>query len=120
MTGVGGDPARLAQSVASTVSRVPGVTRLTGGRRVEAATYHAGGKVVGVVVREHVVSVHLVVSALPLPPVVERVRGAAAEVLAGLGASQAVEVVVEDLDLDAFQGAGCGGPRAAAAGKTPA
>ncbi|MBA2629875.1 MAG: hypothetical protein H0U84_02490 [Thermoleophilaceae bacterium] len=100
MTNTGADRAALAQAVAAGVLRVLGVARLTGGRGVEAATYHPGGKVVGVVVRDDAVSVHVVARGRSLTRVVEDVRAATREVLSARGRPVPVEVVVEDLELD--------------------
>jgi hypothetical protein len=91
--------ATLAQAVAAAVGAVPGVARLTGGGGVEAATLYPGGKVIGVVVDAHAVTVHVVAGELPLASLITRVQAAVAAVLADLGASQAVDLVVEDLDL---------------------
>jgi hypothetical protein len=91
--------ATLAQAVAAAVGAVPGVARLTGGSGVEAATLYPGGKVVGVVVDAHTVTVHVVAGELPLASLIARVRAVVVAVLADLGAGQAVDLVVEDLDL---------------------
>lgn len=93
------DPGLIAQAVAMGVAGVAGVARLTAGSGVEAATYYAGGKTIGVVVREDQVRLHVVVSELPIAPVTERVRAAAQRVLRAHGAERPVEVVVEDLEL---------------------
>jgi hypothetical protein len=68
------DPGVIAQAVASGVAGVAGVARLTSGVGVEAATYFAGGKTVGVVVRQDQARVHIVLSQLPIAQVTERVR----------------------------------------------
>ncbi len=94
------DPGPIAQAVAAGVAGVAGVARLTAGAGVEAATYYAGGKTIGVVVRKDQVTVHIVVMELPVARVAERVREAALEVLRALGTQHAVEVVVEDVELD--------------------
>jgi hypothetical protein len=85
--------------VAEAVKAVPGVARLSPGTQVEVATQYAGGKVIGVGLSAEVVFVHVVVDLLPVAPVAEAVRSAAATALASLGDRRRVEVVVEDLDL---------------------
>jgi hypothetical protein len=94
------DPGVISQAVALGVAGVAGVARLTAGAGVEAATYFAGGKTVGVVVRKDQLRVHIVVSQLPIAEVSERVREAAQRVLGALGAERPVEVVVEDLEVE--------------------
>ncbi len=94
------NPGVIAQAVAFGVAGVAGVARLSPGAAVEAATYFAGGKTIGVVVRRDEVVVHVVVSELPLVQVTERVRKAAQRVLRALAAERPVEVVVEDLELE--------------------
>ena len=94
------DPGVISQAVALGVAGVAGVARLTPGAGVEAATYFAGGKTVGVVVRQDQVRVHIVLSQLPIVEVAERARAAAQRVLGALGAERRVEVVVEDLEVE--------------------
>ncbi len=94
------NPGVIAQAVALGVAGVAGVARLTSGTGVEAATYFAGGKTVGVVVRQDQVRVHIVLSQLPIVEVAERARAAAQRVLGALGAERRVEVVVEDLEVE--------------------
>jgi hypothetical protein len=94
------DPGVIAQAVALGVAGVAGVARLSPGAGVEAATYFAGGKTVGVVVRQDQVRVHIVLGQLPIAEVAERAREAAQRVLRALGAERPVEVVVEDLDVE--------------------
>ena len=60
------DRAALAAAVATALARVPGVARLSPGTGVEVATQVAGGKVVGVAVRDDTVVAHLVVDRLDL------------------------------------------------------
>ncbi len=91
----------LAREVAAAVAQTDGVARLTPGRGVEAATYYPGGKTQGVVVTgEGSVEVHVVISALPVVKVVERVQRAVGDVLARYGEPRRVGVVVEDLVLE--------------------
>jgi hypothetical protein len=94
------DPGVISQAVALGVAGVAGVARLTPGAGVEAATYFAGGKTVGVVVRQDQVRVYIVLSQLPIAQVTERVREVAQRVLGALGAERPVEVVVEDLEVE--------------------
>jgi len=94
------DPGVIAQAVASGVADVAGVARLSPGAGIEAATYFAGGKTVGVVVRQDQVRVHIVLSQLPIAQVTERVREVVQRVLEALGAERPVEVVVEDLEVE--------------------
>jgi len=93
-------PGVIAQEVALGVAGVPGVARLSAGGAVEAATYFAGGKTAGVVVRDDQVVVHIVVNELPIAQVTEHVREVAQEALQALGAARPVEVVVEDLEVE--------------------
>lgn len=93
-------PGVIAQEVALGVAGVPGVARLSPGGAVEAATYFAGGKTAGVVVREDQVVVHIVVNELPIAQVTEQVREVAQEALRAFGATRTVEVVVEDLEVE--------------------
>lgn len=93
-------PGPIAQAVAAAIAGVADVARLTAGAGVEAATYYAGGKTIGVVVGKDQITVHIVVMELPVARVAERVREAALEVLGALGARHAVDVVVEDVELD--------------------
>jgi hypothetical protein len=90
----------LVRAVAACVSSLPGVACLTGGPGVEAATYYRGGKVVGVVVRDGRMSVHLVANALPIQKVVADVREAITGFLRDQDHGFAVEIVVEDLEVD--------------------
>ena len=94
------DPGVISLAVALGVAGVAGVARLTPGAGVEAATYFAGGKTVGVVVRQDQVRVYIVLSQLPIAEVAERAREAAQRVLRALGAERLVEVVVEDLEIE--------------------
>jgi hypothetical protein len=98
-TTAAGERARLALAVASAVDRIEGVRRF-GGRAVEIATQHRGGRVIGIVLAPRVVSVHLVAESLPLEPVLQAVRAAVGRVLADAEDGRAVSVHVEELDLD--------------------
>jgi hypothetical protein len=97
--------ARLARAVAAGAVQTAGVARLSPGHGVEAATYYPGGKIQGVIVRDDgSVEVHVVLAALPVADVVERVQRSVEE---GAGAGYGgqprvarVDVVVEDLMLD--------------------
>ncbi|PZR85738.1 MAG: hypothetical protein DLM67_25240 [Candidatus Nephthysia bennettiae] len=94
------DPGLIAQTVALHLAGLAGVARLTAGAGAEAATYYAGGKTLGVVVRQDLVRLHIVVLELPLVGVAERVRETVQRALRALGAERPVEVVVEDVELD--------------------
>ncbi|MDQ6772230.1 MAG: hypothetical protein M3024_04460 [Candidatus Dormibacteraeota bacterium] len=93
------DPGRIAQALALQVAGSGGV-QLTAGAGVEAATYYAGGKTIGVVVRPDTVRIHIVISELPVARVAERVRETVQRALHELGAERPVEVVVEDVEMD--------------------
>ena len=97
--------AGLARAVAAGVVKTAGVARLSPGHGVEAATYYPGGKIQGVIVRDDgSVEVHVVLAALPVADVVERVQRSVEEgARAGCGGQPRVcrvDVVVEDLMLD--------------------
>lgn len=98
------DRVAVARVVAAAVTRVPGVARLSAGSVVEAATHHAGGKIVGVTVDHQTVAVRLVVSLLPLPALVDRVRAAVAAALEGLGVTRRVDIVIDDVEIDRLPG----------------
>jgi hypothetical protein len=105
------DRAALAATVATALARVPGVARLSPGSRVEVATQYAGGKVVGVRVRDDAVVAHLVVNRLPLDRVARAARTAAEAALADLGVARRLDLVIDDVDLDQL-------PPTSAAGRT--
>ena len=94
------DRAVLATSVASALTQVPGVARLSPGTGVEVATQFAGGKVVGVAVRDNTVVAHLVVDRLPLDRVARAARVAGEAALADLGVARRLDLVIDDVDLD--------------------
>jgi hypothetical protein len=94
------DRAALAASVASALMQVPGVARLSPGAGVEVATQFAGGKVVGVGVRDDAVIAHLVIDRLPLDQVARAARAAAEAVLAALGVARRLDLVIDDVDLE--------------------
>jgi hypothetical protein len=94
------DRAVLASSVASALSQVPGVARLSPGTGVEVATQFAGGKVVGVGVRDDAVEAHLVIDRLPLDQVARAARAAGETALADLGVARRLDLVIDDVDLD--------------------
>ena len=94
------DRAVLAASVASALTQVPGVARLSPGAGVEVATQFAGGKVVGVGVRDDAVVAHLVIDRLPLDQVARAARAAAETALADLGVARRLDLVIDDVDLD--------------------
>jgi len=89
--------AAIAHAVAARVAGLAGVAGLSAGHAVEAATYYPGGKTVGVAVHDETVTVHVVIDALPVHDVAERVRRAAEASLAELGRGGRVDVVIEDV-----------------------
>lgn len=93
------DASDVARTAAGAAATVPGVARMAPGRWGEAVTYHRGGRSVGVQVRDGALSVHVVVDALPIGEVAERVRRAVAEALERAGHAVRVDVVVEDIDI---------------------
>lgn len=99
----------LASAIRDAVLAVPGVARLAPGTAAEAATYFAGGKVVGVRLAGDPVEVHLVLDRLPVPEVAGRVDEAVRQVLARAGDPRPVRVVVEDVDDVAFRALPAGG-----------
>jgi hypothetical protein len=107
------DRAVLAAAVATALARVPGVARLSPGAGVEVATQFAGGKVVGVAVRDDAVVAHLVVDRLPLDQVARAARAAGEAALADLGVARRLDLVICDVDLDHL-------PPTSATGWTPA
>src|SRR5262245_4955268 len=90
----------LAAAVATALARAPGVARLSPGTGVEVATQFAGGKVVGVRVREDAVVAHLVIDRLPVDQVATAARAAAEAALADLGVACRLDLVIDDVDLD--------------------
>jgi hypothetical protein len=94
---------RLALAVATAVDSVGGVRR-TGGQGTEVSTQYPGGRVLGVRLATHVVTVHIVAERLPLAAVAEAVRFAARSALVSLGDSRTVAVAIEDLDVPSLPG----------------
>jgi hypothetical protein len=90
----------LAAAVATALARVPGVARLSPGTGVEVATQFAGGKVVGVGVRDDAVVAYLVVDRLPVDQVAQAARVAGEAALADLGVARRLDLVIDDVDLD--------------------
>lgn len=74
------------------------------GPGVGATTQYAGGSVVGVVLRADVVVAHVVLDRLPVALVTDPALVAATAALRTLGDARSVELVVEDIDLEAFDG----------------
>ena len=89
---------RLASSLATAVDAVTGVRR-SGGSGVEVSTQHRGGRIVGVRLAEHEVTVQVVAERLPLASLADKVGAAARAVLRAGGDERPVRVVVDDLDL---------------------
>lgn len=107
------DRAVLAAAVATALARVPGVARLSPGTGVEVATQFAGGKVVGVAVRDDAVVAYLVVDRVPVDQVAQAARAAAEAALADLGVARRLDLVIDDVELDHL-------PPTSATGWTPA
>jgi hypothetical protein len=93
------DRGTIARAVAVAVA---GLARLTPGSGVEAATHFAGGKILGVVVADDRIEVHVAVRELPVAQAAERVREAARRALGALRAQRPIDVLVEDLDIDSL------------------
>jgi hypothetical protein len=91
------DRAVLAAAVATALVQVPGVARLSPGTGVEVATQFAGGKVVGVGLRD---DAYLVVDRLPVDQVARAARAAGEAALADLGVARRLDLVIDDLELD--------------------
>jgi hypothetical protein len=94
------DRAVLAAAVAAALVQVPGVARLSPGTGVEVATQFAGGKVVGVGVRDDAVVAYLVVDRLPVDRVARAARAAGEAALVGLGVARRLDLVIDDVELD--------------------
>jgi hypothetical protein len=90
----------LALAVAAAVDSIPGVRRTAGSSAAEVSTLYPGGRVDGVSLDEDLVMVCVVLSRLPIPPVLEEIVAAASAALKAYGDSRSVEVVVDDLDID--------------------
>ncbi len=88
----------LARSLAGAVDAVQGVRR-SGGSGVEVATQYRGGRIIGVRLADHEVTVQVVAECLPLGPLTEKVHAAARTVLRAAGDDRSVRVIVDDLDL---------------------
>jgi hypothetical protein len=93
------DRARIAHLVAAHAAAVPGVADVSAGG-ADASTYFPGGRQQGVIVRDQVVEVHLVLGSPSVALVADRVRQKVERALARAGLQMRVDVVVEDLDLD--------------------
>jgi len=107
------DRVAVAAAVEAVVTSVPGVARLSAGSVVESATYHAGGKIIGVTVDQGTVSVRVVAAELPLPALAERIRVAVARALDGLGVTRRVDIVVDDVEIEGLPGPAAPGSVAA-------
>lgn len=70
------------------------------GRYAEAATYGAGEKVLGVVVRPEEIEVHIV-ALYPLPKPIPDISKNVAERVTPLSEGRRIKIVVEDLKMDA-------------------
>ncbi len=88
----------VAAAVAAAVDSVPGVG-LTAGRS-DLSTLYPGGRVAGVSLGDESVLISVVLSRVPIPPVVGEIVAAATAALKALGDSRSVEVVVDDIEID--------------------
>ncbi len=89
---------RLAATIAVAALATEGVSRLGSGIYAEAATYGAGEKVEGVVVKPGEVEVHVVLSyplLAPVPELAEEVK----QNVNPLAKGREVMVVVEDIEV---------------------
>ncbi|MGH9070253.1 MAG: hypothetical protein ACRDX8_03545 [Acidimicrobiales bacterium] len=102
MNGSGPDRAILARAVASAISAVSGVARMSPGWGVQVGTQHPGGTVVGVSLLEDAVVAHIVLDRLPVIEVTDPALAAAQAALRALGDPRPVEVVVDDIVVEAF------------------
>jgi hypothetical protein len=89
--------------MADAARAVPGVADLSPGSPVEVSTQFAGGKVLGVRLRDDYAEVHIVANRAPLPEVARRVAHAVGAVLAAAGTPRPVTVVIEDVTLGAME-----------------
>jgi hypothetical protein len=92
----------LARSLADAVTAVAGVASLSGGPGVEVATFFSGGKVTGLHLGDDQVDVHVVIDQAPVQVVAEAAAAAALRVLSAVGDSRRVQVIVDDVALEAF------------------
>jgi hypothetical protein len=93
----------LAYAIADAARAVPGVADLSSGAPVEVSTQFAGGKVLGVRLRDEFAEVHIVADRAPLHEVAERVAQAVGSVLAAAGQSRPVTVVIDDVTPEAME-----------------
>jgi uncharacterized alkaline shock family protein YloU len=99
----------LAQAIVAAIQSVPGVASVSTGRFAEVATYGAGEKVQGVIVRSTAdgldVEVHVCahyVESLNLDELAARVREAARQSLAAAGGTPVsrIDVAIDDLYVE--------------------
>jgi hypothetical protein len=91
----------VAAAGARGVARATGVAWLWSGDGViEIDTQFPGGMVVGVVVGDEAVTVHLVIDRLPVAEGVADARATGERVLARLGVPLRLDLVVNDLNVD--------------------
>jgi len=93
----------LANAVAEAARAVPGVAGLSPGRPVEVSTQFAGGKVLGVRLRDEFAEVHIVVDRAPLQRIAEDVAQAVGLVLAAAGQPRPITVVIDDITPEAME-----------------
>lgn len=87
----------LANAVADAARAVPGVAALSSQGPVEISTQFAGGKVLGVRLRDDLAEVHIVASRVPLHAVADEVAQVVSGVLAAAGEPRPVTVVIDDI-----------------------
>ena len=96
------DPQRLAADLRDAVVAVAGVSRCSSGSVIEVTTQFAGGSVRGIRLAGDVVEIYVVLNALPIPVITERVHQVAAAILRQYGDQRPIRVIVTDLELSAL------------------
>jgi uncharacterized alkaline shock family protein YloU len=89
---------QIARAAVEAALATEGVRSMGSGRYAEAATYGAGEKVSGVVVRPEEVEVHVVLG-YPLPRPIPELASRIMERVAPRVEGRRVEIVVEDLEV---------------------
>lgn len=104
------DDLTLARAVRVTVESLPGVSRVSAGRFVQAATYGPGATVHGVVISRAAgtldIEVHLVARyarTLVLPKLAEHIRRTVRRIVEPLAGQPAgrIDIMFDDLDVEA-------------------
>jgi len=89
--------------MADAARAVPGVADVSSGSPVEVSTQFAGGKVLGVRLRDEFAEVHIVANRAPLHEVAEKVAQAVGSVLAAAGQPRPITVVIDDIAPEAME-----------------